>query len=289
MLRCNPFSHSMEKKLYSYFNCAKIHKREMTFFKRESMKAGKVLLILVLCVFVISCASSQAKNEQKQAQDFQDLYERALVAMRYNLFDEAIKYLNDALTLSPNHYHSHYLLAVVYAQKGSYKEAAAAFEKSLELKPGNPEAHLKLADVYRQLNLLDKAEEQYKKAFAIDNSTIASFNLAVLYYEQGELDQALEFVQRSIQKGNLSAEVFNLQGVLLNQFKRYSEAIISFQNVLKIDPNHAVAAINMAVAYININDLNKAREILLKIRPNVQEQKLKDRINQLLEEIKKHK
>ncbi|MGD2246739.1 MAG: tetratricopeptide repeat protein [Candidatus Aminicenantes bacterium] len=253
------------------------------------MRCGKVLLLLVLCVFVISCASSQAKTEQKQAQDFQDLYERALVAMRYNLFDEAIKYLNNALSLSPHHYHSYFLLAVAYAQKGNYKEAAAAFEKSLELKPGNPEARLKLADVYRQLNLMDKAEEQYKKALAIDNNTIASFNLAVLYYERGELDQALEYVEKSIQQGNLSAEAFNLQGVLLNQMKQYSDAIISFQNVLRIDPNHTVAAINMAVAYFNINNLNKAREILLKIRPNVQEQELKDRIDELLEKIKEYR
>jgi tetratricopeptide (TPR) repeat protein len=261
----------------------------MILIKRKFMKAEKVLLLLTLCAFLISCASSQAKTEQKQAQDFQSQYERALVAMSYNLFDEAIKYLNNALTLSPSHYHSHFLLAVAYSQKGDYKEAAAAFEKSLELKPGNPEAHLKLADVYRHLNLMEKAEEHYKKALAIDSHTIASFNLAVLYYERGELDQALQYAEKSIQDGNLSAQVFNLQGVLLNQMKRYSEAITSFQNVLRIDPNHAVAAINMAVAYFNINDLNKAREILLKIHPNVQEQELKDRIDELLEKIKKYK
>lgn len=261
----------------------------MAFFNRESMKRGKVVFVLALSVFMISCASSQAKNEQKQAQDFQDQYERALVAMRYNLFDEAIKYLKNALSLSPHHYQSYYLLAVAYAQKGNYEEAAAAFEKSLELKPGNPEAHLKLGNIYRQLNLLDKAEEEYKKALAIDDRSETSFNLAMLYYEQGKLDQALEYVEKSIQKGNLSAEAFNLQGVLLNQLKRYSEAIISFQNVLRIDPKQVVAAINMAVAYFNINDLNKAREILLKIRPNVQDQKLKDRINELLEKIRKYK
>jgi tetratricopeptide (TPR) repeat protein len=253
------------------------------------MKDGKVWLLLVLCVFTISCASSQAKTEQKQAQDFQDQYERALVAMRYDLFDEAIKYLNNALSLSPNHYQSYYLLAVAYAQKGNNKEAAAAFEKSLELKPGNPKAHLQLATVYRQMNLLDKAEEHYKKSLAIDNNAMASFNLGVLYYERGELDKALEYVQKSIQKGNRSAEVYNLEGVLLNQSKRYSEAIISFQNVLQIDPGHTVAAINMAVACININNINKAREILLRIRPNVQDPKLKDTIDQLLEKIKKYK
>ncbi len=263
--------------------------REMTLFKRKSKKVGKFLLILVFCLFAVSCASSQAKTEQKQAEDFQAQYERALVAMRYNLFDEAIRYLNNALSLSPNHYHSHYLLAVAYTRKGRYKEAAAAFEKSLELKPGNPEAHLKLADVYRQLNLQDKAEEHYKKALAIDKSPTASFNLALLYYERGELDSALEYVEQSIQQGNLSAEVFNLRGVILNQMKRYSDAIISFQNVLKINPSHVVAAINMSVAYININNLDKARDILLKIRPNIEDEKLKDRINELLEKIKKYR
>ena len=96
------------------------------------MKPGKLLGILALCMFVLSCASSQAKVEQEKKTDFQEEYERAIVAMRYGLVDESIKYLKNALALAPNHHHSRYLLGMAYMKKEDYKEAAAAFEKCLE-------------------------------------------------------------------------------------------------------------------------------------------------------------
>ncbi|MDH5385608.1 MAG: tetratricopeptide repeat protein, partial [Candidatus Aminicenantes bacterium] len=78
----------------------------------------------------------------------------------------------------------------------------------------------------------------------------------------------------------------NLQGVILNKLHRYPEAIESFQSALKIDPNHAVAAINLAVAHINNNELNKARDVLSRILPFVQDQELKDKITEYLKKIK---
>ena len=251
------------------------------------MKSGKSLGVLVFCMFVISCASPQAKIEQNKAKDFQDEYERALVAMRYNLVDESIKYLKNALSLASNHHHSRYLLGMAYMKKEDYEEAAAAFEKCLELQPDDSETHTRLGDAYRHMGLPEKAGEEYKKAHAIGNSSVAGFNLAILYYEQNRTELALEYVQKSIQEGNHSVEAYNLQGVILNKQKKYSEAIASFSHALSIDPKHAVTAINLAVAYINSNELNKAREILVRILPHVQEQELKDKINEYLEKIKK--
>ncbi|MDH5468651.1 MAG: tetratricopeptide repeat protein [Candidatus Aminicenantes bacterium] len=250
------------------------------------MKPGKFPLILILTVFLVSCASSQARIEKKRAKDLQDQYELALVAMKYSMPDEAIRYLNNALSLNPNHQPSYFLLGLAHSQKKNYKEAAAAFEKSLELKPDDVEARIRLGDVYRQMGLSERAGEEYKKAYALDESSVAGFNLALLSYEQDKLDQALEYVRKSIQKGNHSVDIYNLQGVILNKLCRYPEAIESFQSALKIDPNHAVASINLAVAHINNNELNKAREVLSRILPFVQDQQLKDKITEYLKKIK---
>jgi len=253
------------------------------------MKFDRIILILVISLLLGSCASSQGKMARKQENDSQHQYELAVMSMRYNLIDEAIKYLNKALSLDPNHQPSHYLLGMAHVEKENYKEAAAAFEKSLELKPDVSEAHVRLGVVYQKMGLPDKAEEEYKKAYIIDESSMASHSLALLYYEQDKLEQALEFVQKSIQKGNRSADAYNLQGVILNKLSRYPEAIDSFQNVLKIDPNHIVANINLAVACINDKDFKRAREILEKILPFIQEQELRDKINEYLEKIKELK
>jgi tetratricopeptide (TPR) repeat protein len=259
----------------------------MKSFKRKLMKPGRFLLILILSVFTVSCASSQARIEKKRAKDLQDQYELALVAMKYSMPDEAIRYLNNAISIDSSHQPSYFLLGLAQSQKKNYKEAAAAFEKSLELKPDDAEARIRLGDVYRQMGFSEKAEEEYKKAFARDESSVAGFNLAMLSYEQDKLDQALEYVQLLIQKGSPSIDMYNLQGVIFNKQRRYPEAIESFQSALKIDPNHAVAAINLAVAYINNNELNKARELLSRILPFVQDQELKDKILEFLKKIKK--
>ena len=251
------------------------------------MKLDKLLPVLILSVFMVSCASSQARIEEKRAKDLQDQYELALVAMKYGMPDEAIRYLNNALSLDPNHQPSYFLLGLALSQKKNYKESAEAFEKSLELKPDDCEARIRLGDVYRLMGLSEKAEEEYKKAYALDENSVAGFNLALLSYEQDKLDQALEYVQRSVQKGNHSVDIYNLQGVILNKLRRYPEAIESFQNALKINPNHAVAAVNLAVAYINNNELNKAQEVLSRILPFVQDQQLKDKILEYLKKIKK--
>ncbi|MDH5707382.1 MAG: tetratricopeptide repeat protein [Candidatus Aminicenantes bacterium] len=250
------------------------------------MKPDKFLLILILSVATVSCASSQAKIEKNRAKDLQDQYELALVAMRYSMPDEAIRYLNNAIALDPNHQPSYFLLGLAHSQKKNYKESAAAFQKSLEMKPDDSEARIRLGDIYRQMSLSEKAEEEYRKAYALDESSIAGFNLALLSYEQDKLDQALEYVQKSIQKGDPTVDVYNLQGVILNKLHRYPEAIESFQSALKIDPNHAVAAINLAVAHINNNELNKARDVLSRILPFVQDQELKDKITEYLKKIK---
>lgn len=251
------------------------------------MKPGKFLPILILSVFTVSCASSQARIEKKHAKDLQDQYELALVAMKYSMPDEAIRYLNNAISTDSSHQPSYFLLGLAQSQKKNYEEAAAAFEKSLALKPDDAEARIRLGDVYRQMGLFEKAEDEYKKACALDETSIAGFNLAMLSYEQDKLDQALEYVQLLIQKGSPSVDMYNLQGVIFNKQRRYPEAIESFQSALKIDPNHAVAAINLAVAYINNNELDKARELLSRILPFVQDQQLKASILEFLKKIKK--
>lgn len=250
------------------------------------MKCDRIILILAIGLLLGSCASSQGKMDRRQERDSQHQYELAVMSLRYNLIDEAIKYLKKALTLDPNHPPSYYLLGMAHVEKKNYKEAAAAFEKSLELKPDVSEAHVRLGVVYQEIGLPDKAEEEYKKAYASDESSMASHSLALLYYEQNKLEPALEFVQKSIEKGNRSADAYNLQGVILNKLSRYPEAIDSFQNVLKIDPNHVVANINLAVACINDKDFKRAREVLERILPLVKEQELRDKIIEYLEKIK---
>jgi tetratricopeptide (TPR) repeat protein len=189
-----------------------------------------------------------ARENEKSAQ-YQ--YEKAIVAMKYGLVEKSIKYLNQALSLDPNHYQSYNLLGLAYFKKQNFGESASAYQRFLELQPEVSEVHNRLGFVYQEMGFLDKAEEGYKKAYSIDSNYDASFNLAKLYFEQNKLELALDYVQNSILKNTRSSRAYNL-----------------------------------GIAYINNKEFNKARLLLDKILPLVQDQTLKDKINEYLNLIK---
>jgi tetratricopeptide (TPR) repeat protein len=237
-------------------------------------------------LFLASCVSIQEKPPQVDKNTPEYIYEKAVISMKYNLVDEAIKYLTQALSLDSTHYPSCYLLGVAYYKRGNLVEARATLEKCIQLKPDDPDAHAYLANVYQNLGLGEEAEKEFRKAYVIDESFHASYSLAQLYYEQDKLEPALEYIQKAVQKNNKSASAYNLQGVIQNKLGRYPEAILSFQNAIRNDSKHFVAGVNLGVAYINNKNYDKARELLTHLLSLVQDQPLKDKIMEYLKAIK---
>ena len=249
------------------------------------MKPSKIFFVLVTSL-ILACCATQTKEIQKKEKNAQDEYEKAVLTMNYGLVDEAIRYANNALSINPNQHLSYYLLGLAYIKKQNLAEAENALQKCLELKPDFQDAHLSLGEIYEATSKLDKAEDEYKKAYAGSQSYSASFHLALLCYGRAKFDQALEYAQKAIEKESRSVQAYNLQGVIFNKLGRYSEAIQSFQLLLKIDPNYEPASVNLAVAYINNKEFEKARELLEKTLPTVKDQKLKEKIQEYLEKLK---
>ncbi len=137
----------MYKHEYFYYNIQ----------KKTFMNIQKNLLILGLCLSLPFCAPSQKKPTIDKANDPQYIYEKALVSMNYDLLDEAIKYLNQALVLNPLHFPSYYLLGVAYVKKESWSEARKYLEEAVRLEPNELDPHSYLVSVYQNLGLIDEA------------------------------------------------------------------------------------------------------------------------------------
>ena len=242
--------------------------------------------VLALTLAVAGCASTPNRAIKDPEKDPQNQYEKAVISMRYGLEDEALKYLNLALSLDPAHAPSLLLLGNAQFKKNNYGEAAAAFQKYLELRPNDAEAHVSLGLAYGQLGMADKTEGEYRASLALDGNANAAFGLAKLYYEQNKLEPALELIQKAIQKNSKSAAYYNLQGVILNQMHRYADALPTFQTALQYAPDDIYVIINLGIAYINIKEPAKARELFEKVLPSVQDETLKAKINEYLKMIK---
>ncbi|MCJ7579353.1 MAG: tetratricopeptide repeat protein [Candidatus Aminicenantes bacterium] len=250
------------------------------------MNIQKSLLILGLCLSLTFCAATQKEPKIDKENDPQYIYEKAVVSMNYDLIDEAVKYLHQALDLNPLHFPSHYLLGVAYVKKENWIEARKFLEEAVNLKPNETDPHSYLISVYQNLGLMDAVIEEHKKIYALDKNFNSSFSLANYYFEKNELETALEYIRNAIIQNSQSTAAYNIYGVILSKLGRYPEAIMSFQNALRNDSNNVTAGINLGVAYINTQELDKARQILTKFLSITQDQALKKKIQEYLDRIK---
>jgi Flp pilus assembly protein TadD len=244
------------------------------------------LLIAALVLSASGCVSAQKKLAAQQERDPQYQYEKAVVCLQANLPDEAFKYLDRAIALDPRHHLSYNLFGLCYILKRDFPRAAASLEKCLEIKPDFSEAHNNLGTVYQEMGQAGKAEAEFKKAFDLDQNYNASYNLAKMAFEKGQLQPALEYVGRSLQKYPRSLLAWNLQGLILDTLERSDEAISSYQQALKIVPNEENVMFNMAVAHFRKGDKGRAREILDRLLPLAKAEELKRRIRDLLDKLK---
>ncbi len=183
-------------------------------------------------------------------------------------FDEALKTFND-------HYPAIEHLAQVHAARGNYGKAAALYEKAIELNP-KPHFYLELGKIYEKQGESDKARELYKKAearykeyaasgikghsrelvlFYADNNInldkalelaerdsegtediYAYDTLAWAHYKAGNLDKAMDAMNKSLRLGTKDALLYYHAGMIYSKLGRKEEAEKYFNLVLSTNP-----------------------------------------------------
>ena len=245
------------------------------------------LIAAVLCAWALA-AADQTKTAKPSAseKDAKDQCDKGNICLRYGLTDEAIRYGNLAVSLDPNHYGGHRLLGNAYYKKGDLVQAVAEFEKAAALKPDLAEAHFALGLALFDSGETDRAEKEFSQAGAIQEDSLTSYYLARVHFKQKKFEQAFDEVQRSIKKNPKAPGAYNLKGVILNELKRYAEAAGSFQAGLILSPDDLNLQINLGIAYINSNEPAKAKPVLEKVLPRIEDAALKAKIEDYLKSIK---
>jgi tetratricopeptide (TPR) repeat protein len=165
-----------------------------------------------------------------------------LLATREGQIDEAIRCLQEALKLNPNHFVGLENLGSAYRQQKRWDEARQTLERSLALRPQDPEANYSLAMVYAQTDQPDRAYDYLQIALkARPDYPEALNNLGVLYLRTHRRDQAVEKFEECIRVApafdqsylNL-ARVYSIEG-------SPDKARDVLRALLKQHPDHAQA------------------------------------------------
>lgn len=226
-----------------------------------------------------SKALPDEKNPQAQ-------YERGVVALRYGLTDEAIRYGRLAVSLDADHFDGWNLLGSAYYTKGEYALSAEAYEKAAAIKPAAAGIQRGLGLAYVELKESEKAETALKKALAAEGDSESAYQLGKLCYNGKRYDEALAYALSAIQKDGKSAKAYNLKGVTLNQLGRYPEAAGSFQAGLVLAPEDIGLHINLGIAYLNSNEPAKAKAVFEAVLPKIEAGPLRTQVEEYLKSIK---
>lgn len=243
------------------------------------------ILIVVLAFSLAFCASAQTKLQRERESDPKYHYNMGLVHLNQNNLDMAIKSFVKCLSIDTGYYLAWNAIGLTHSLKGNLQESIKAYEKCLELNPQFTEARNNLGTIYQELNYLDKAEIEFSKALTdktYTNKELPYYNLARLYYVQDRLQSAYENVQAAIQHQPRLAMAHNLLGLILEKWDRLPEAITAYEKAVKIVPEDVTFNFNLAAAYYNNQDLDRAKEKFLFIYPKITDPDLKQKATDYL-------
>ena len=180
-----------------------------------------------------------------------------------------LRKLKQAVKANPQDPQAHYALGLKYESLGQTKEATGEYRKALSLKPDNEQALYSLGRLMGELGETGRAIEIIKQAVKLKpNSAEAKTLLATVYNQQamdllrrGSLDDAREAIEAGIQAqggDEVTAALLNNLGCLYTLQDKLDDAMGTFQEVVRQNPDAPEAHYNLAILYYTRGDYQAA-------------------------------
>lgn len=155
-------------------------------------------------------------------------------------FKEAIKKYNEALQVSPHSIHATYELSLSYLALQDFQNALKYSTSVLDSddKLLSTGAYAVKSKALTGMDKIDEAisllQEGLKKN---GDEYLLHFNLALNYYEKGNLESTLEHVKKAIDLDKFHSDAFLLNAYALNDNGLWVQSVLSFQMFLILEPD----------------------------------------------------
>ncbi len=162
----------------------------------------------------------------------------------------------------------HYYLAQLYRELKYYRKSFVEYAKALEINWSVPLA-MEAAALYEDQELFDDAIVLYRKMIdEQDNIEAAGGRLVRIYLELGESDKALKVLQEVRSNSSDTQRVDLTMGRIFLEQKKFSEAIEILKKLSDANPELSVARSLLAYSYYESGDLDSAKALSLKVKPD---------------------
>ncbi|MHA6249754.1 tetratricopeptide repeat protein [Pontibacter sp. CAU 1760] len=189
----------------------------------------------------------------------------------YNEAEEAFK---KAIEINPNFAPAYRDLGELYYFAGQYDRALSTFQKYVDMAEDTPETRAKYASFLFLTKNYEQSLQETEKVLQTqpDNMTMNRLR-AYSHLELGHPDKALQAIETYMQKADTSkliAEDYEYYGRILNKNKQPAKAIQNMEKSLEMNPENVELYADLANAYAQNNQYDKAIEVYERKRTDVE-------------------
>jgi len=161
---------------------------------------------------------------------------------------ESIAHFKEAVKIYPEFLEAQLALGTAYMDLQKWEEAERALRLALTIDPSAANALFALGEIYRRQAKIIEAERKLKEGLALEpRSARGHLALALVYWQiasaaKNQPDARVDFensyteVKQSVSLDPALAEARVLKGNLLLRAQRGTEALVEFEEYLKLDP-----------------------------------------------------
>ncbi len=178
--------------------------------------------------------------------------------------NEQARKLAERLTADfPNNPDSHHVAADVSYWQGDSEKAVKSWEKCLELEPRYAYAHHGIGKVAAKKGQHEQAVSAFREALKLGQAPVdTQVELAWALIHTGELAEAIETINKSLETGPPSGRAFFLLGTAHEQLQDYEKAKDAYRQAINLLPGLAEAYYGMANVCRRLGQSDEAEEFL---------------------------
>ena len=173
-----------------------------------------------------------------------------LARIYWALNDETLakKYFQISLNNDPNNGMAHYYYGRFLYKSKNFFDASIHLSKAVNSLPNDAWIHYDVGRAYHKKNDLKKALEYYESSWKISASSIAANAIGAIHLQQGHLQKAQAYFNKSLEKDSTNIETKVNIAILTIQSGSTDVGKKTIQQLLKSYPNSA-SVTNAARAY----------------------------------------
>lgn len=157
-------------------------------------------------------------------------------------YKEAIAKYEELLVAEPTLYQINYNIGAAYREMKDYDNAIASFNKVLAQDPANTASLVGMGDTLVGQGKLDEAVGYFEKAIDQTQDEVIPFNVAEIYFNQGNAAKAIEYYQKASERKPDWPEPYLKLGFAYLNTGDMAAARASFEKVVELAPDSPQAA-----------------------------------------------